>query len=62
MKILLSWLREFVDVPGTAEQIAATMSVRGFAVEGIEALPEFTEAVAGSAETGRVVRLPLTGG
>ena len=38
MKILLSWLREFVDVPGTAEQIAATMSVRGFAVEGIESL------------------------
>jgi phenylalanyl-tRNA synthetase beta chain len=36
MKILLSWLREYVDVPGTAEQIAATMSVRGFAVEGIE--------------------------
>jgi phenylalanyl-tRNA synthetase beta chain len=38
MKILLSWLREFVDVPGTPEQIAATMSVRGFAVEGIEPL------------------------
>ena len=37
MKILLSWLREFVDVPGTPEQIATTMSVRGFAVEGIEA-------------------------
>ena len=36
MKILLSWLREFVDVPGTAQEIAATMSVRGFAVEGIE--------------------------
>jgi phenylalanyl-tRNA synthetase beta chain len=36
MKILLSWLREFVDVPSTPEQIAATMSVRGFAVEGIE--------------------------
>lgn len=36
MKVLLSWLREFVDVPGTAEEIAATMSVRGFAVEGIE--------------------------
>jgi phenylalanyl-tRNA synthetase beta chain len=46
MKILLSWLREFVDVPGTAEQIAATMSLRGFAVEGIEYQPEFTEAVA----------------
>ena len=38
MKILLSWLREFVDVSGTAEQIATTMSVRGFAVEGVEAL------------------------
>jgi len=38
MKILLSWLREFVDVPGTAQEIAATMSVRGFAVEGIEPL------------------------
>ena len=36
MRVLLSWLREFVDVPGTAEEIAATMSVRGFAVEGIE--------------------------
>ena len=55
MKILLSWLREFVDVPGTAEQIAATMSVRGFAVEGIESLPEFTEAVAAD---GTVARTP----
>jgi phenylalanyl-tRNA synthetase beta chain len=36
MKVLLSWLREFVDVPGTAEQIAAAMSVRGFAVESVE--------------------------
>jgi phenylalanyl-tRNA synthetase beta chain len=38
MKVILSWLREYVDVPGTAEDIAATMSVRGFAVEGIEPL------------------------
>ncbi len=36
MKILVSWLREYVDVPGTPEDIARTMSVRGFAVEGIE--------------------------
>src|SRR3954467_10645798 len=36
MKILVSWLRDFVDVPGTPEEIARTMSVRGFAVEGIE--------------------------
>ena len=38
MKVQLSWLRELVDVRGTAEDIAATMSVRGFAVEGIEPL------------------------
>src|SRR4029450_9292714 len=55
MKILLSWLREFVDVPGTAEQIATTMSVRGFAVEGIESLREYTEAVAAD---GTVARTP----
>ena len=36
MKVLLSWLRDFVDVPGEPDTIAATMSVRGFAVEGIE--------------------------
>ncbi len=36
MKILLSWLRDFVDVPGTPEALARTMSVRGFAVESIE--------------------------
>lgn len=36
MKVLVSWLREFVDVPGTPEQVAAAMSIRGFAVEGIE--------------------------
>jgi len=36
VKVLLSWLREFADVPGAAEDVAATMSVRGFAVEGID--------------------------
>jgi phenylalanyl-tRNA synthetase beta chain len=57
MKVPLSWLREFVDVPGTAEQIAATMSVRGFAVEGIESLLEFTEAVTADST---VARTPAT--
>jgi phenylalanyl-tRNA synthetase beta chain len=38
MKILLSWLREFVDIPAAPEEIAGTMSVRGFAVEGLERL------------------------
>jgi phenylalanyl-tRNA synthetase beta chain len=55
MKILLSWLREFVDVPGTAEQIATTMSVRGFAVEEVASLPEYTEAVSAH---GTIARTP----
>ncbi len=38
MKVLLSWLREFVDVRESADEIARVMSVRGFAVEGIERL------------------------
>ena len=40
MKVLLSWLRDFVDVSARPEEIAATMSVRGFAVEGLERLPD----------------------
>ena len=41
MKILVSWLRDFVDVTASPDDIARTMSVRGFAVESIEpiALP-----------------------
>ena len=38
MKILVSWLRDFVDVTASPEEIAKTMSVRGFAVEGLEAI------------------------
>jgi len=40
VKIPFSWLREFVDVPGSPESVAQTMSVRGFAVEGIEVLDQ----------------------
>ena len=36
MKVLLSWIRDFVDVPGTAEDIGGRMSLRGLALEGIE--------------------------
>ncbi len=36
MKVLLSWLQELVDVKESAQQIARRMSLRGFAVEGIE--------------------------
>lgn len=36
MKVLLSWLRDFVDVPGTADEIGRRMSLRGLALEGAE--------------------------
>jgi phenylalanyl-tRNA synthetase beta chain len=36
MKVLLSWLREHVDVPGTPQEIGERMSLRGLALEGIE--------------------------
>jgi phenylalanyl-tRNA synthetase beta chain len=38
VKALLSWIRDFVDVPGTPEEIGARMSLRGLALEGIEAV------------------------
>ena len=38
MKVLLSWIREHVDVPGTPEEIGERMSLRGLALEGIETL------------------------
>jgi len=36
MRLVLSWLREFVDVTASAEDIAATIGLRGFEVAGIE--------------------------
>ena len=39
MKVLLSWIREFVDVPESAEEIGKLMSVRGLALEGLEVVP-----------------------
>src|SRR5207249_4653225 len=36
MRILVSWLRDFVDIAASPEEIGKTMSVRGFAVEGLE--------------------------
>jgi phenylalanyl-tRNA synthetase beta chain len=40
MKLVLSWLREFVDIPATADEIAGTIGLRGFEVASIEALPD----------------------
>src|SRR3954466_5605678 len=40
MKLVLSWLREFVDVPASAEEIADKIGLRGFEVASVEALPD----------------------
>jgi phenylalanyl-tRNA synthetase beta chain len=40
VKVLLSWLKEFVDVDASGEEIGARLSLRGFALEGIERLPD----------------------
>ena len=37
MKVLLSWVRDFVDVPDSAEEIGRRLSLRGLALEGLEA-------------------------
>ena len=38
MRLLVSWLRDFVDVGASPADIAATMALRGFEVEGLDAL------------------------
>jgi phenylalanyl-tRNA synthetase beta chain len=38
MRLLVSWLREFVDVPASPEEIAGTLGLRGFEVASIELL------------------------
>jgi len=38
MRLVLSWLRDFVDVKASAEEIAGTIGLRGFEVASVEAL------------------------
>jgi phenylalanyl-tRNA synthetase beta chain len=40
MRLVLSWLREFVDVTASADEIAATIGLRGFEVAAIESLED----------------------
>src|SRR3954447_23405731 len=40
MRLLVSWLREFVDVPASPEEIAGTLGLRGFEVASIEPLDQ----------------------
>jgi phenylalanyl-tRNA synthetase beta chain len=38
MRLVLSWLREFVDIDAPAQTIADTLGIRGFEVAAIESL------------------------
>src|SRR4029077_20303094 len=38
MRLLISWVRDFVDVKASAEDIAETLGLRGFEVASIEPL------------------------
>jgi phenylalanyl-tRNA synthetase beta chain len=40
MRLVLSWLREFVDVDASAQQIADTLGLRGFEVAALEPLAD----------------------
>src|SRR3954454_11708895 len=39
MRLVLSWLKDFVDVDASADEMAATIGLRGFEVASIEPLP-----------------------
>ena len=36
MRLVLSWLRDFVDISASADEIAATIGLRGFEVASVE--------------------------
>src|SRR4029450_7154411 len=38
MRLVISWLREFVDVKAPAEEIAGTLALRGFGAASVEPL------------------------
>jgi phenylalanyl-tRNA synthetase beta chain len=40
MRLVLSWLREFVDISASADEIAGTIGLRGFEVASVESLPD----------------------
>ena len=39
MKVLYSWLRDFVDVPDDPAEVGRRLSLRGLALEGLEPAP-----------------------
>src|SRR3954469_7620664 len=39
MRLVLSWLRDFVDITASADEIAEKIGLRGFEVASVESLP-----------------------
>src|SRR5262245_60255895 len=39
MKLLVSWVRDFVDVTQPADELAETLALRGFEVASLDSLP-----------------------
>lgn len=48
MRVPIGWLREFVDLPGDAEEIARRLAMLGFPVEEIVRRPRITGVVVGT--------------
>ena len=40
MRLLVSWLRDFVDVTVSAEELAEALALRGFEVASVEPAPD----------------------
>ncbi len=47
MKISVNWLRDFIDLPDSAEAIADSLTLSGLEVEGIERYDQITGGLAG---------------
>ena len=57
MRIPLSWLRDFVDVPWAAKELGARLTMSGFELEALDkAAPKFSGVVV--AEIVEAVRHP----
>ena len=51
MKILISWLRDFVDVPVDAGELGRMLSMRGFELAAVEPVPAGVPARSGGARS-----------
>ena len=47
MKVVCNWLKDFVDVPATAQELASRLVLAGTNIAGVESLPP-AEAVRGA--------------